>query len=72
MDEVVTWGSEVLTPSSSPKLLTKKSLRSLNAFTIIATASPPEWPSPNAATPAFCDILLAPDVNCTKHNGTSY
>lgn len=39
--EVNALGSDILTPSSSPKLLTKKSRRSLNAFTMVATASPP-------------------------------
>jgi len=32
---------DILTPSSCPKLLTKKSRRSLNAFTMVETASPP-------------------------------
>jgi len=66
--KVGTLGSDILTPSNSPKLLTKKSRRSLNAFTMIETASPPAYPSPSAATPAFCAILLAPEVNWNKGN----
>lgn len=58
-----TWGSDILTPSNSPKLLTKKSRRSQNAFTIAETASPPAYPSPKAATAAFWDTLQAPEVD---------
>ena len=52
-ERICTWGSDILMPSISLKLCTKKSLRSLNAFTMVETASPPAWPSPNAATAAF-------------------
>lgn len=61
-----TWGSEILTPSISLKLLTKKSRLSLYALTISATVSPPAFPNPSAATPAFWAMLLAPDVSFEK------
>ena len=39
-----------------------RALRSLNAATIFATASPPACPMPSAATPACCAMADAPDV----------
>lgn len=58
-----TWGSDILTPFNSLKALTKKSRRSRNALTICETASPPAYPIPKAATAAFWDMLLAPEVD---------
>ena len=40
----------------------ERALRSLNAATIFATASPPACPMPSAATPACCAMADAPDV----------
>ena len=59
----ITRGTDILTPSISLKLLTKKSRLSWNAFTMAATASPPAYPRPKAASPAFWEMLLAPDVD---------
>lgn len=63
-------GTDNLTPSIACRRSTKKSLRALKAFTIAATSSPPAFPSPIAATPAFCEMLHAPEVNWTKRQRT--
>ena len=57
-----TWGTDNFTPSNAFNLFTRKSLLSLNALTIVATCSPPAWPSSNAARPPFWEMLLAPEV----------
>lgn len=33
---------------------------------MVEIVSPPAKPIPNAATPAFCEMLLAPDVACNQ------
>lgn len=58
-----TWGTASTTPSIACRRCTRKSLRSLKAFTIVTTSSPPALPRANAATPAFWEMLLAPEVD---------